>query len=101
MIQNYFKSAIRSLLKNKLVSIISVVGLSIGLAAGLLSYLHIQYEKSFDQYHSKSDRIHRIVAGDVAAGQGWVGISAPIPPKIKSDIPEIEDFKEIRLYLRA
>ncbi len=92
MIRNYFITAYRNLWRNKMVSAISIVGLSIGIAVGLLSYLHIRYELSFDGFHDKKDRIYRIVTGDVKSGQGWVGISAPIPPKLKSDIPEIEDF---------
>ncbi|MEO1257324.1 MAG: FtsX-like permease family protein [Bacteroidota bacterium] len=92
MFRNYLLTAYRSLTRNKWVSLISILGLSVGMATGLLSYLHIQYEQSFDQYHTKSDRIYRIVTGNVETGEGWVGISAPIPPKLKSDIPEMEDY---------
>ncbi len=92
MLRNYLLTAYRSLSKNRWVSLISILGLSVGMATGLLSYLHIRYEMSFDQFHSKSERIHRIVVGDVDSGEGWVGIAAPIPPKMKEDIPEIEDF---------
>ena len=92
MFRNYLLTAFRSLTRNKWVSLISILGLSVGMATGLLSYLHIEYEQSYDQYHQKSDRIYRIVTGNVETGEGWVGISAPIPPKLKSDIPEMEDF---------
>ncbi len=92
MLQNYFLTAYRTLLRNKWVSLISIIGLSVGMATGLLSYLHIQYEQSFDRFHENSERIYRIVTGDVDTGEGWVGISAPIPPKIKSDVPEIEEY---------
>lgn len=95
MLKNYFLTAYRSLFKNKWVTLISILGMSVGMATGLLSYLHIRYEMGFDQFHSKSDRIYRIVTGDIDSGEGWVGISAPIPPKLKSDIPEIEDFARL------
>ncbi len=95
MLRNYLLTAFRSLTRNKWVSLISIIGLSVGMATGLLSYLHIRYEQSFDRFHEKSDRIFRIVTGDVDTGEGWVGISAPIPPKIKADIPEIEDYVRI------
>ncbi len=80
MFSNYLITAYRNLLRNKWVSLISILGLSIGLAAGLLSYLHILHEQSYDSYHEKKERIFRIVTGNVASGEGWVGISAPIPP---------------------
>ncbi len=92
MLKNYFKTALRNLARNRWAALISILGLSVGMASGLLSYLHIRYEKGFDQFHSKSSRIYRIVTGDVDTGEGWVGISAPIPPKIKADVPEIEDY---------
>lgn len=95
MLKNYLLTAYRSLLKNKWVTLISILGMAIGMATGLLSYLHIQYEMGFDHFHAKSDRIYRIVTGNVDNGEGWVGISAPIPPKLKSDIPEIEDFARL------
>ena len=101
MIKNYFNTAFRNLVRNKFVSVLSLFGLAIGLAAGFLSYLHIQYELSYDGYHSKSDRIYRIVTGEMAGGKGWVGISAPIPPKMKSDIPEIEDFVRLTKLRRS
>jgi putative ABC transport system permease protein len=68
------------------------LGLSIGLAACILCFLHIQYELSYDQFYSKSDRIYRVVTGDVANGDGWVKVSAPIPPLLKDEIPEIEEY---------
>ena len=92
MIRSYIITAFRSFLKNKWISIISLAGLSIGFAAGLLSYLHIQYEIGYDRFHTKNDRIYRLVSGDMKSGEGWVGISAPIPPKIKTDIPEVEEY---------
>lgn len=92
MLKNYFKTALRNLGRNRWVTLISILGLSVGMASGLLSFLHIRYEKSFDRFHSKSSRIYRIVTGDVDTGEGWVCVSAPIPPKIKADIPEVEDF---------
>ncbi|MCO6487704.1 MAG: hypothetical protein J5I98_04760 [Phaeodactylibacter sp.] len=42
MWKNYFKTALRNLARNKWVTLISILGLSVGMASGLLSYLHIQ-----------------------------------------------------------
>ena len=92
MLYNYLKISFRNLFKRKVITLINVLGLAIGIAGGLLSYLHIQYELSYDHYHENSDRIYRIITGDMASGQGWVGVSAPIPPKLQADIPEIVDY---------
>ena len=48
MLTNYFKIAIRNLMKNKLFSFINIAGLSIGLAACMLIITYIQRELSYD-----------------------------------------------------
>lgn len=51
MLANYFKIALRNLLKHKSHSIISISGLALGLACSLSILLFIQDELSYDQYH--------------------------------------------------
>lgn len=60
MIKNYFIIAIRQLYKNKTFSSINVIGLAIGMAAFILLMLFVQNEVSYDQYHSKRDRIYSL-----------------------------------------
>ena len=51
MIQHYLKIAFRNILKHKTQSIISIVGLAIGLACFALSTFWIQYEMTYDSFH--------------------------------------------------
>jgi putative ABC transport system permease protein len=60
MLKNYFKTAIRSLLRNGLYSGINIFGLSIGLACTMLIVLYVKDELSFDRQFSQSDRIYRV-----------------------------------------
>lgn len=60
MIRNYLNIALRTLWKNKMLSAINVVGLSLGLACFSLLMLHIYDEFSFDRFHRNSDRIFRV-----------------------------------------
>ena len=62
MFLNYFKIAIRNLLNKKIYSAINLLGLSIGTAFCLLVYLYIQYERSFDTFHEKGERLYRLEA---------------------------------------
>ncbi len=48
MLKNYFKTAFISLFVNKGFSLINVIGLTIGLAAVILSMLYIFNEISYD-----------------------------------------------------
>ncbi len=60
MIKSYFTTAFRNLWRNKFHSSINILGLSIGLAACFLAFMFILDEFSFDQFHSKKDRLYRL-----------------------------------------
>ena len=63
MFQNYFKIALRNLLKHKGYSLINITGLSIGLACCMLIVLYVKDELQYDRFNEKADRIYRVVAG--------------------------------------
>lgn len=59
MIRNYIKVAFRSIFRNKLTAFINIAGLALSMASAILIYLFVTDEVSYDDYHSKSGRIHR------------------------------------------
>ena len=61
MIQRNIQLAIRNLLKNKGISSVNILGLSVGMMAVLLIFQYIGFEKSFDKFFKNSDRIQRLV----------------------------------------
>jgi len=60
MFKNYFKIAIRSMLKQRLYAGINVIGLGIGLACCLLIGMFINHELSYDRFHENAGNIHRV-----------------------------------------
>jgi putative ABC transport system permease protein len=60
MLKNYLNAAFRSLRPNKIYAAINVTGLAVGIAAGMLIFLVIRFEMSFDNFHPHRDRIYRI-----------------------------------------
>jgi ABC-type antimicrobial peptide transport system permease subunit len=62
MLGNYFKIAWRNLFKNKVFSIINIIGLTIGLSASFVIGLMIFYDATFDTFHENGDRIYRVVS---------------------------------------
>jgi putative ABC transport system permease protein len=62
MLKNYIKIAFRNVLRNRSNTFINVLGLSIGIAACLLIFLLIRFEKSYDTFHKNKDRIYRLVS---------------------------------------
>lgn len=59
MIGNYLKIAWRNLKQNRLLSVINILGLSVGIACCLLIAMYVFHEKSYDRFHKNTDRIVR------------------------------------------
>ena len=60
MIRHYLKIACRNLLKYKIQSIISILGLAIGFTCFALAVLWIRYEMTYDTFHEGFDRTHLV-----------------------------------------
>lgn len=89
MFRNYFKTAIRSLLKNKATTIINILGLSIGICAALIIFLIVKHENSFDKWEPDNDRIFRIYT-QYSPTNTNDGISMMAPKDIERKMPEFE-----------
>lgn len=92
MIKNYFKVAVRYLLRNKGYTAINVLGLAIGITCCILIMLFVRSEWSYDKFHSKSDRLYRAWLHEQYEGQSFTNTVTPIPlgPALQANIPEIE-----------
>src|SRR5215213_9411711 len=92
MFKNYFKTAVRNLLRNKGYAAINIIGLSIGIAACLLIFLVVQFELSFDNYHAKKNKIYRVLSEfDTPEGKFHsAGVPFPVGPQLRIDYPQIE-----------
>ena len=89
MFGNYFKVLVRNLVKNKMFSLLNILGLSIGLATCLLISLYIFDEASYDKHHVDGDRVFRIVA--TSNGESWAALPGPFAAAAKKDLPDIEE----------
>src|SRR5580658_2761497 len=97
MLKNYFLIAWRNLLRNKGFSIINILGLAIGMASATLILLWVQYVASFDQFHSKLDRLYEVFSNDKIDGTIRTENGAPsiMTIELKKDYPEIEGVSRI------
>lgn len=64
MIKNYFKVAIRTLIKQKSYASINIIGLAIGLASCLLIMMYVYHEQSYDNFYPEGDRVFRVANGE-------------------------------------
>lgn len=97
MIKNYFKIALRNLLKNKSFSLINILGLSVGMASAILILLWIQNELSYDQFHEKKDRIYEAWNKDTFSGtlQCWNTTPMIFARTVERDFPEVEQATRV------
>ena len=99
MIKNYFKTAIRNLLKSKTFSAINIAGLAIGIASFLLIVNYLRFEYSFDDFNVKKDRIYRVPMTIRESGgklQTFAFTYPALAPAIKKDFPEVEQAIRFR-----
>ena len=93
MFRIHFVSAIRTLLKNRGVSIINVCGLTMGLTAFLFIMHYLFYEVSFDSFFPESKSIYR-VNSDIKTGEELFYHGAKTSRALyfacKKDVPGIE-----------
>ena len=92
MIKNYLRVALRNLWRHKGFSFLNIMGLTIGMSACFLVFLYVKFELSYDDFHSKGDRIYRIVTDIVNPSETLkLSVAAPaMPVAAKRDFPEIE-----------
>ena len=99
MIKNYFKTAWRNIWKNKTFSAINIFGLSVGVAAFLLIINYLRFEYSYDDGHTRKDRIFRVpmvVAEKDGKEQTFAFTYPAVAPALKKDFPEIEEAARFR-----
>ncbi|MEB2782366.1 ABC transporter permease [Algoriphagus sp. C2-6-M1] len=99
MWKNYVTLSIRNLLRSKTSSFIHIAGLSIGLVSTLMILFYVNFERSYEDIHSKADRIYRITL-DIYNGNEFVLNDAQIyqlvGQELKEQMPEVEDY--VRMF---
>ncbi|WP_276500545.1 ABC transporter permease [Terrimonas pollutisoli] len=100
MLYNYIKTAFRHLWKNRLYSVINILGLAVALTCVVLSILYYKYEHNFDSFHKNGSQIFRITTtytdNKTAEIQRGAGTAQVQGPAFKAQVPEILDY--VRIY---
>ena len=99
MIKYNLKLIFRNLVKNKIFSIINILGLTIGLSASMLIYLWVTEELSYDNFHNNYENIYRIYFTET--GESTLTLSNVPPalvPTVLNEIPELENGFRYDIY---
>lgn len=96
MLSNYLKIVFRSVIRNKVFSLINILGLTIGLVSFLAISLYVIDEFSYDRFHTNSKQIYRAITNANFDGQvaRWGSVPNKLGPASR-EIPEIENVTRI------
>ena len=95
LLSSYLKTAIRNLARHRIYSAINIIGIAIGLAFCILTFLFVHHEWTYDTFHEKADHIYRITAkekgpfGDRMIG----GVPHSLGPAISEIFPNIQTVR--------
>ncbi|MEZ4988843.1 MAG: ABC transporter permease [Saprospiraceae bacterium] len=100
MIKNYLKVAVRNLLKQRGLSLINILGLSLGLACFSMFLLYAVNELTYDRQHENGANIFRVYRWteplDGLEARGDAHLPMPLGPAMKEDLPDVEAYVRFR-----
>jgi putative ABC transport system permease protein len=94
MFKNYFKTAWRNLLNNKVYSVINILGLAVGLASFIVILLYFNYELSYDKWDDSLKKVYKITAR--SDEEIFRGNPAPLGNFLHDKLPEVQDATTIQ-----
>ncbi len=94
MLKNIIKIGIRNLTRNKVFSVLNILGLAIGLTASILILLYAHHEKSYDRFHEDAEHIHRVTMSFRNGDDYTTTTTSPwrIAPLMKESFSGISDY---------
>jgi putative ABC transport system permease protein len=103
MIKNYLKTAVRTLLRNKLYAILNIAGLTFGISCFLVIGLYLFDELTFDTQHTNAERIYRVVEHKKVNNESTVIAAAgyKLATESKRTIPGVENITRVQRLGRA
>ncbi len=92
MLKNYFKTAWRNIVSNKLFTILNIGGLAIGLCVSILLFAYVFNELSFDRMYKNSDNIYHVNMETTAKYnyKKWAELPNAVGPALMQDLPQVK-----------
>ena len=97
MVRNYFKIAFRNIIRNKIFTLINIMGLAVGMACFILITLWIRDELSYDKFHANKDNLYLLTIihpNDVTDPN----VPYALAPRLADEFPEFSQFTRIYEY---
>jgi putative ABC transport system permease protein len=97
------KITYRNFQRQKLFTVINLVGLAVGMACFILIMTYVHHETGYDAFHEKADRIYRLTMNGNLSRQAFnlATSNGAIAPDLMKELPEIENFVRLRRRYRT
>ena len=95
------RTASRRLVKQRLFTLINIVGLVTGITTAVFIIFYVKYEKSFDRFNHRYDDIYRVRLKRVSETGETVDFASTAPPvglRMRSQFPEAEVVARVLRY---
>src|SRR6478736_6933333 len=98
MLLVYVKIALRHLIRDKIYSLINILGLSVSIAASVFVLQYAQFELHYDSFFKEAPQIYRLTANSYDNKQLVYQsslTSLQVTPALKSNFPEVKDATQL------
>jgi len=97
MFKNIVVTALRVAFKQKLITLLNILGIALGIAVSIVLIVHIRFETSFDRHIPDVERVYRVINSSHGENaRDWATTSTPIFEEITAFFPEIEHAVRMR-----
>jgi len=100
MIKNWILVSFRRFFRDKTNSLINLLGLTLGMTVSLLIFIYVRHEFSYDSFHTKADRIYRIIKEN-PPGNNYMSnpkqavLPAPLADVVRQQVPGVEAISRL------
>jgi hypothetical protein len=96
MFKSNWRLAWRALVRNKLYTLVNILGLALGICACLVIYLVASHEFSFDDFHPDRDRIYSVDAA--LHGGHWNCVPGPMPAAMRREMTGLQTVAAFQIF---
>ena len=103
LFSSYLKTALRNLARHRIYSAINIIGLAIGLAFCMITFLFTYHEWTYDTFHENADRIYRVYVKRQNEWNEWINringrTPEPLGPAIAEAFPNMQTVRFVNGY---
>lgn len=101
MFRNYLLVALRNLFRNRISSLVNILGLALGMAAFVLIIQYVRFELSYDEFHEKQELVFRLQQDRYDQGElttRWAAGCSAVGQALYENFEEVVNFTRFQKF---